>query len=126
MNPSLIVHAINTDGSFVQKGLTHYYIITSMVYKFFLYYRFSYIQGKIAANAEIIRVGIDNKLSDKENIIVAVLKNNPTISIQKLADTQKLSVREVRTIISKLNKIGVVEHIGLKKGGYGKVNIIEE
>ena len=96
-----------------------------MVYKFFLYYRFSYIQGKIAANAEIIRVGIDNKLSDKENIIVAVLKNNPTISIQKLADTQKLSVREVRTIISKLNKIGVVEHIGPKKGGYWKVNIIE-
>jgi len=70
---------------------------------------------------ETVGVKIGDELSDKEKIVITILKKNPTISIPKLAETQKISVDKMRTILSTLKKKNVIEHLGAKKGGYWNV-----
>jgi len=58
---------------------------------------------------------------DRNSMIMEILRNNPSITLQEVADKIGKSLRTVKTAIKALQEQGLVEHIGGKKNGTWKV-----
>jgi len=58
---------------------------------------------------------------DRNSMIMEILRNNPNITLQEVADKIGKSLRTVKTAIKALQEQGLVEHIGGKKNGTWKV-----
>ena len=53
--------------------------------------------------------------------ILALIEDNPTVSIPVLAKESGLTVKMVRSIIDELKADNLLERVGPAKGGYWKV-----
>lgn len=53
--------------------------------------------------------------------IIALVRNNPRITTQEIADKLKLSRRTIRKQIAKLRNSGKLQHIGPNKGGHWEI-----
>ncbi len=60
--------------------------------------------------------------SERETIILDLLRRNPEITLQEVSDKIGKSLRTVKTAIKTLQERGIVERIGGKKNGSWKVN----
>ena len=49
--------------------------------------------------------------------ILEIMREQPTITVKKIADQMRLSVAGVRCHINKMKKDGLVEHVGPSKKG---------
>ena len=49
--------------------------------------------------------------------ILEIMREQPTITVKKIADQMRLSVAGVRYHINKMKKDGLVEHVGPSKKG---------
>ena len=65
-------------------------------------------------------VGVNE--SEPESICLNLLRENPKLSAQKIADQMGLSSRQVERLLAKLKKDGRIERIGAAKNGYWKIN----
>lgn len=59
---------------------------------------------------------------DRNAMIIEILRSNPNITLQQVAEKIGKSLRSVKTSIKFLQERGVVERIGSKKNGTWKVN----
>ncbi|MBU1204158.1 MAG: hypothetical protein KKG60_03775 [Nanoarchaeota archaeon] len=59
--------------------------------------------------------------SEKGETIISLIKENPKISKEQIRQKGKLSKKSVEYNIQKLKDKGLLEHIGLDKGGYWKI-----
>lgn len=66
-----------------------------------------------------VNVGVNK--SEPENICLNILRENPKLSAQKIADQMGLSARQVEHLLAKLKKSGRIERIGAAKNGYWKI-----
>ncbi len=55
------------------------------------------------------------------DLIISVIKANPTISISALSEECQISVKATRVIIDKLKKNGMLKRVGPDKGGYWEI-----
>lgn len=65
-------------------------------------------------------VGVNE--SEPESICLSILRKNPKLSAQKIADQMGMSARQVERLLAKLKKNGQIERIGAAKNGYWKIN----
>ena len=61
------------------------------------------------------------ELEDLENIIIDMIKNDPSVTITRLAETSGKSSRSIQSKLNKLKKDGIIKRIGSNKTGYWKV-----
>ena len=61
------------------------------------------------------------ELENLENIIIDMIKNDPSITITRLAETSGKSIRSIQSKLNKLKKDGIIKRIGSNKTGYWKV-----
>ena len=70
--------------------------------------------------------GSDNKTTTKttnEDLIIAMIRNNPQISAEEMAEELELSVNGIRYYIKKLKKEGVLVRVGSTKKGHWEINM---
>jgi ATP-dependent DNA helicase RecG len=67
-----------------------------------------------------VEKGVEN-LSQKERIIVDLIKKNPYISKEEMIRKGKITKKTVEYNIEKLKKKNIVKRIGADKGGYWEV-----
>ena len=67
---------------------------------------------------------LSEKQNDLENDkkIIDIIRENPTISINELAQLVGVSIKTIRTTLNKLKQMGQIERIGPDKGGYWQIN----
>ena len=61
------------------------------------------------------------EISNRDITIMGILKNNPSITLQEIADAIGKSLRTVKIAIKSLQERGLVERVGGKKSGSWKV-----
>lgn len=82
---------------------------------------------KVEVYAHILEEGQETDQNGQETTqkgqekIIALIKDNPYISVSTLAEECEISIKTVRNIIDELRTRGVIERIGPDKGGYWKV-----
>jgi fido (protein-threonine AMPylation protein) len=59
---------------------------------------------------------VDNKI-----LIINLIKDNPKISVKKIAEKIRLSHRQCQRIVADLKAKGIIEHVGSDNSGYWKV-----
>lgn len=64
---------------------------------------------------------LSENMSERENLIVEILRNNPNITLQEVATTIGKSLRTIKMSIKTLQERGVVRHVGGKKNGYWQI-----
>lgn len=64
--------------------------------------------------------GVEN-LSDKQTIIVDLIKKNPSITKKQIQKVGGLSKKSVEYNIQKLKKMGVLRRVGFAKGGHWEI-----
>lgn len=62
-----------------------------------------------------------NKTNKREEIILELIRNNPNITLQEIADAIGKSLRTVKTTIKSLQGHGKIERVGGKKNGHWKI-----
>lgn len=80
-------------------------------------------QQRIGINKGVERVvekGVEN-LSDKQKIIIDLIKKYPSIAKKQMAEHENLSKKSVEYNIDKLKEMGVLRHVGPAKGGYWEI-----
>lgn len=65
-------------------------------------------------------VGVNG--SEPESICLNILRENPRLSAQRIADQMGMSTRQVERLLAKLKKNGRIERIGAAKNGYWRIN----
>ena len=73
---------------------------------------------------EVSWVKETNKETNKEtiNIILDIVKENPEVTVKRIAQYIGISESGVRYHINKMRKEGILEHIGSTKNGSWKIN----
>lgn len=66
-----------------------------------------------------VNVGANVGVNEAESMCLRILRENPKLSAQKIADQMGLSARQVERLLARLKKGG---RIGAAKNGYWKVN----
>ena len=61
------------------------------------------------------------EVSDRDITIMEILRNNPCITLQEVADKIGKSLRTVKVAVKSLQERGLVERVGGKKNGTWKV-----
>ena len=64
--------------------------------------------------------GVGN-LSDKQKIIIDLIKKYPSITKKQMGEHENLSKKSVEYNIDKLKEMGVLRHVGPTKGGYWEI-----
>jgi len=85
---------------------------------------FSNRQNEIASENEIytdgsigINIGIKDGINETQKKIVALMKTDPKITAEQIANEIGISKRNVESNISKMKKAGIVEREGARKAG---------
>ena len=60
-------------------------------------------------------------LSERDITIMEILRNNPNITLQEVADKISKSLRTVKIAVKSLQERGLVERVGEKKNGTWKI-----
>ena len=71
---------------------------------------------EINTNTEI-NVGIHGTDTEKADKIIEIMREQPAVTVKKIAEQIGLSISGVRYHVNKLKKDGIVEHIGSSKKG---------
>lgn len=61
-------------------------------------------------------------ISERENLIIEILRNSPKITLQEVATKVGKSLRTIKSTIKVLQERGIVKHVGGKKNGYWQVD----
>ena len=61
------------------------------------------------------------EIATREDLIIEILKENPNITLQEIADKIGKSLRTVKTSIKVLQENGKIERVGGKKDGSWRV-----
>ncbi len=61
------------------------------------------------------------ELEDIENLIIDIIKNNPSITTTNMAEVSGKSIRTVQLKLNKLKKEGIIKHVGSNKNGHWEV-----
>ena len=70
---------------------------------------------------KIADVGILIQLTEKEKIIMNILKDAPRISLREVAEKAGMSYKVVWKQANGMREKGLVEHLGSQKSGYWKI-----
>ena len=62
------------------------------------------------------------ELLERENLVLEILKENSSITLEEVAAKIGKSVRTIKVIVKKLQDNGKLERVGGKKTGHWKVN----
>ena len=62
-----------------------------------------------------------NKQLDNESMIIDIIKNNPSITISRIAEITGKSTRSIQLKLNELKKQGTIKRIGSNKTGYWKI-----
>lgn len=68
-----------------------------------------------------VNVGANVGVNEAESMCLRILRENPKLSAQKIADQMGLSARQVERLLARLKKGGRIERIGADKNGYWKI-----
>lgn len=61
------------------------------------------------------------ELEDIENLIIDIIKNNPSITTANIAEVSGKSIRTIQLKLNKLKKEGIIKHVGSNKNGHWEV-----
>lgn len=61
------------------------------------------------------------ELQKSENMIIDLIKNNPSITISKIAEITGKSIRTIQLNLNKLKNDGIIKRIGSNKTGYWQI-----
>jgi predicted HTH transcriptional regulator len=90
----------------------------------------SYTKQKVSwiENDEGVDVGdkVGDKITENQQKILFLIKDNPSVSAQKLAEMVGVSRRKIEENLKKLKDTGKLLRIGKPKSGYWKVNDTNE
>jgi len=85
---------------------------------------FSKYQNEVAPENEIytddsigIRIGIKDSINETQKKIVTLMKTNPKVTAEQIANEIGISKRNIESNISKMKKVGIVEREGARKAG---------
>ena len=70
--------------------------------------------------AKVVRKG-GQKITEKQIIVLHIIKENPVISRKELALKLKINESAVQKHLENLKKIGVLKRIGPDKGGHWEI-----
>jgi ATP-dependent DNA helicase RecG len=62
------------------------------------------------------------ELIERDNLVLEILKENSSITLEEVATKMGKSVRTIKVIVKKLQDNGKLERVGGKKIGHWKVN----
>ena len=57
------------------------------------------------------------KLSDRQQIIVLIIRSNPTVSAKQMSETLSVTVRTIERDLALMQKAGIIRHEGSDKTG---------
>jgi len=79
--------------------------------------------NKINVNSfEIVSDKVYHKVTNKtEDIIIAIIRDNPNITVNQLMIKTSLSEPGVKKNLKQLKEKGIIERVGSKKTGYWKI-----
>ena len=76
-------------------------------------------QTIIFASARVSDVGdlSETKLTDRQKLILGLVRQSPTITAKQMSETLSVSQRTIERNLSALKKLGVLEHVGKDNAG---------
>ena len=57
------------------------------------------------------------KLSDRQQIIVSIIRSNPTVSAKQMSETLSVTSRTIERDLAVMQKVGVIRHEGKDNAG---------
>lgn len=61
------------------------------------------------------------KLSDRQQIIVSIIRSNPTVSAKQMSETLSVTSRTIERDLALKQKAGIIRHEGSDKTGVGVI-----
>ena len=75
--------------------------------------------GKNVGDVSEIYVGdmSETKLTDRQRIIIAVIKSNPSVSAKQMSETLSVTSRTIERDLAAMQKAGIIRHEGTDNAG---------
>lgn len=89
--------------------------------QFIVTFKRKYLEEGEEKVGEKVGERVGETLTQNQEIILSLIRENPRISARELSDKVGISARKVEENISKLKKKGLLKRIGPAKGGHWEV-----